>query len=93
MTQKEIDEKIYTFNSYILDKFKDIQGQANALKNVDKPKNEVVFLKIKDAIADIRKAYDELERLSTISPEETEDLESNEGYGSFISNSHRTNRF
>lgn len=91
MTQKELDEKIYSYNSYILDKFKDIQGQANSLKNVDKPKNEVAFCKIKDFIADIRKAYDELEKLAVTSVEE--EVKEDDGYNSFISNSHRTNRF
>lgn len=73
MTQKQIDEKMYNYNTFILDKFKDIQAQANSLKNVDKPKNNVAFAKITDNIADIRNAYEKLEELECAVPEPEEE--------------------
>lgn len=76
MTKKQIDEKIYNYNTFILDKFKDIQAQANSLKNVDKPKNDVAFAKITDAIADVRNAFDKLEELEYEVPDPEEEEES-----------------
>lgn len=73
MTQKQIDEKKYNYSTFVLDKFKDIQTQANTLKNVDRPKNEVAFAKITDFISDIRNALDKLEELDCEEPEPEED--------------------
>lgn len=69
MTQKQLDDKIYNYHTFILDKFKDIQAQANSLKNVDKPKNDIAFAKITDFIADIRSAFDKLDELDRVIPE------------------------
>lgn len=69
MTKKEIDDKIYEFSSFIMDKFKDIQTQANSLKNVDRTKNNIAFAKITDYIADIRNAFDKLDELESETPE------------------------
>lgn len=75
MTQKQIDEKKYNYSTFVLDKFKDIQVQANTLKNVDRPKNEVAFAKITDYIADIRSAFDKLEELDREEPDIEEDMD------------------
>ena len=76
MTQRQIDDKIYEFQTFILDKFKDIQAQAQSLKNVDKPKNEVAFAKIADYIADIRHAFDSLAEYENLQPEAEEEDDS-----------------
>lgn len=73
MTQKQIDDKKYNYQTFILDKFRDIQSQANSLKNVDKPKNEVAFAKISDYIADVRNAFDKLSELEYAVPEPEEE--------------------
>lgn len=90
MTQKEIDEKLYEYNSFVTDKFRDIQAQANTLKYVDRQKNEVVFAKISDFIADIRHVYDKIEELERETPDAEE--EENNGMSFFSSGRNRMRR-
>lgn len=90
MTQKEIDDKTYELRMYISDKFRDIQMQSQALKNVeDETKNLQTCVKISDFVAEIQKAYGSLEELAHEEPEEEpqDDFESEFGgcdFGSYI---------
>lgn len=84
MTQKELDAKISEMESYILERFKDIQSQAQSLKSIDRSRNEVAFVKMQDAFADCRRAYDSLERLMCETPEpEKEESEFTRGAALF----------
>lgn len=70
MTQQELDSKIYDTKVYIADKFRDIQSQASALKNVeDESKVKQTLTKITDFAADIFRAYGTLEELFHEEPE------------------------
>lgn len=65
MKQFEIDEKIYEIKSYIADKFRDIQSNATALKNVeDEIKVKQILGKISDFSEEILRGYREIEDLS-----------------------------
>lgn len=65
MTQREIDAKVYEMKSYIADKFRDIQMQAQTLKNVeDETKALNTLTKISDFTGEIRRAYGSLEDMS-----------------------------
>lgn len=64
MTQKEKEEKRYSTIASIEGVFKDIQTQANTLKNPeDAVKMPVVLQKIKDGIADAVRLYDILREI------------------------------
>ncbi len=77
LSRREYDDKEYELKSYIADKFKDIQMQANSLKNVeDEVKVRQAFIKINDFIDEARRSYGDLEELShedVIEEEDTSD--------------------
>lgn len=78
MTQQEIDSKSFEYRNYIAERFKDIQFQGVALRNPeDKTKSLQTLSRIADCIDDIKRAYDELEMLERIEPE---DEETDNGY-------------
>lgn len=71
MTQRQIEEKIFEMQSYITDRFRDLQRQANTLKNPeDKTKNIQTLAKISDYSTDIQRSYEILEKLMCEEPEE-----------------------
>lgn len=71
MTQQQIDEKIFEMQSYISDRFRDMQRQANTLKNAeDKTKNIQTLAKMSDYSTDIQRSYELLEELMREEPEE-----------------------
>jgi hypothetical protein len=77
--QSDLDEKIYEVKSFIADKFKDIQMQSRSLKNVESEvKVKQTLIKIQDAITDIRRGYDELEKLTLITPDQNEPEETDD---------------
>jgi len=77
--QSELDEKIYEVKSFIADKFRDIQMQSQSLKYVESEvKVKQALIKIQDAIADIRRGYDELEKLALITPDQDEPEETDD---------------
>jgi len=58
MTLQELETKTYELKSYIADKFRDIQMQANSLKNVeDEDKVLITLAKLTDFITEIRRGY------------------------------------
>lgn len=64
MTRTEYEEKEYELKMYIADKFRDIQMQANSLKNVeDATKVKLTLVKISDFIQEIQRGYGSLESL------------------------------
>lgn len=64
MTQTEYEDKEYELKMYISDKFRDIQMQANSLKNVeDITKTKQTLTKISDFIQEIHRGYSSLESL------------------------------
>lgn len=66
MTQREIERKKEEYVSVLADKTKDIQMQAQSIKNPeDESKNTQIFMKIKDAIDDMTRAYNELRNLDS----------------------------
>ena len=77
MSRRDYDDKEYELKSHIADKFKDIQMQANSLKNVeDETKVRQTFIKINDFIDEARRAYGDLEALAhedVIEEEDTTD--------------------
>lgn len=76
MTQQKLDSKIYDTKVYIADKFRDIQLQASALKNVeDENKVKQTLTKITDFAADIFRAYGTLEELFREEPETEEEYD------------------
>ena len=93
MTQKQLDDKIYNYHTFILDKFKDIQTQANTLKNVDKPKNDIVFAKITDFIADVRAAFEKLEELECEVPDPEPEEDNGMSFFDIGGTDHRLRKF
>lgn len=74
MTQRDIELQIESKRYYIADKFKDIQMNANTLKYAEnQASNYRAFVKITDAIDEVKKAYEEISELEVTSPEEEED--------------------
>ena len=64
MKRTEYEEKEHELIMYIADKFRDIQMQANALKNVeDEVKVRQTLVKISDFVEEIYKGYNSLEDL------------------------------
>lgn len=64
MKRTEYEEKEHELIMYIADKFRDIQMQANALKNVeDEVKVRQTLVKISDFVEEIYKGYSSLEDL------------------------------
>lgn len=86
MTQREIDDKVYELKMYIADKFRDIQMQSQALKNVeDETKTLQTCLKISDFVTEIQRAYGSLEELAHEEPEEEpEDETFDNEFGSYM---------
>lgn len=67
----------------LADKTKDIQMQAQSIKNPeDESKNTQIFMKIKDAIDDMTRAYNELRNLDSEIVEEEQSYDALEGFGS-----------
>lgn len=61
MTAHELEAKTYELKSYIADKFRDIQMQANSLKNVeDEGKVLITLAKLTDFITEIRRGYSDI---------------------------------
>lgn len=74
MTQKELDIKIYEIKSFVSDKFRDIQMQSQALKNVeDETKIMQTLTKISDFITEIKRGYDTFNSLIREDVEEEEE--------------------
>lgn len=74
MTQREIDNKVFELRMYISDKFRDIQMQSQALKNVeDEVKNKQTLVKITDFVNEIQSAYGSLADLMHEEAEEPEE--------------------
>ena len=83
MTQREIERKKEEYVSVLADKTKDIQMQAKSIKNPeDESKNTQIFMKIKDAIDDMTRAYNELRNLDSEIVEEEQSYDTLEGFGS-----------
>lgn len=83
MTQREIERKKEEYVSVLADKTKDIQMQAQSIKNPeDESKNTQIFMKIKDAIDDMTRAYNELRNLDSEFVEEEQSYDALEGFGS-----------
>lgn len=81
MTQRDIDEKTSDWLNIIADKFKDMQMQSQALKNPeDETKNNVILTKISDDIADIRRAFGEINVLENTIPDEEDDDNRDKGF-------------
>ena len=81
MTKHQLESKIYDTKSYIADKFRDIQGQANTLKNVeDETKVLQALAKISDFTADIQRGYGTLNALLLEEPEDDEDEDDHSVY-------------
>lgn len=77
MTQGQIDEKIYEMQSYITDRFRDIQRQANTLKNADdKTKVIQTLAKISDYSTDIQRGYEIWDKLMQEESEEPDETNS-----------------
>ncbi len=73
MTRRELEMKDYELRSFIAEKFKDIQMQAQSLKNVeDRDKALRAFAAIDEFIGDAKRTYVELEYLQDETPEDEE---------------------
>ena len=71
MTEGQIEDKIYETKMYISDKFRDIQMQAQSLKNVeDEEKVKQTLTKIRDFVDEVFRGYGTLEELDHEIPEE-----------------------
>ena len=80
MTLKEIENAQFETRMFIADKFRDIQMQANSLKNVeDQSKALLTLTKITDFVEEIRRGYSNLDTLDREEPEEVP----NDGYDAF----------
>lgn len=86
MTISQIEDKMFELRSYIADKFRDIQMQSQALKNVeDEAKNRITLTKINDFVEEILRGYGELEALYHEEPdEETPDDNEYSKWGSYM---------
>ena len=86
MTERELETKIYDMKSFIADKFKDIQMQAQSLKNPDEDQMKIlsILTKISDDISDIKRGYSDLEELNVTVPEPEETEGGNGAFGSYF---------
>lgn len=74
MTRREIERTVEEYNYLIADKFKDLQLQANTLKYAeDRGKNAQTFLKIRDIIDEVNKAYEAIDDVEATVPDDDED--------------------
>lgn len=81
MTQREIETELYEVKARIMDTFKDIQSNANALKTPDdRARIRPIFTKIKDYMDDVNRWLDEMDRLEMETPEEENQDNSEDDY-------------
>lgn len=81
MTNSERESVLYTLYCNAEESMKSIQQYATSLKNPeDSVKNMVTLLKIQDSIADMRKTYEEVDRLMNEETEEESDYDNGTGY-------------
>jgi len=80
MTRDDKERMLYSLYCDADEAIKSIQQCATALKNPeDNVKNMVTLLKIQDRIADMRKVYDEVDRIQN---EPIDEFDENDEYGS-----------
>lgn len=73
MTKQELETKNFEYRDSIATAFKDIQMQANTLKNPDDDiRTNQILARIMDSIADIQRAYSNLRLLEGEKPDEEE---------------------